>query len=256
MPAELHDVPEPYIHQLDRPGLDLRHRHHDDHHHDDGHGHAHDDPFGRDPSVPTGPAPIADPFEPNNRPPAYEPVRRAESENVWVFAASLIGKSNEQIRGEVLRYVASTTPEERSRLIEQLGLAIPNLVQIIAPSGSPEAGPVTPAPAERPSNVAAERDRLLAEITSVYSDFRNAQEAMAEEVIVSLAGVPDQVVLGVLRDWRADLLSIDRSADPDTGTSINTPLDVRIVRQLAAARVPLSSLDTSLQTRLRRVERQ
>jgi membrane protein required for colicin V production len=49
MPDELHDVLAPYIHSLDRPGLDLRHADHDrdDHHdYDGGPIHNHDD-FGR-----------------------------------------------------------------------------------------------------------------------------------------------------------------------------------------------------------------
>ena len=268
MPAELHDVLEPYIHRLDHDGLDLKHRHADGEHGHDGHDHGdhpHADPFnparpgtsdpwagnpfGQD-SRPGTPVPneptFDDPFA--SAPKPSQPVPAGDS--VWVFAAKLIGKSNAEVRDEVVKYLSSRTPAERATLVDQLSLAIPNLLEII--QGAPPAGPL-PQPAQASRD---ERNRLLDEIAAVYSDFRNGQQAMIEEVESSLQGIPDQVALAVLRDWRSDLLSIDRSTDPDPGTGINTRLDTRIVRQLDAARVPLSTLSSQLQSRLRGVQRQ
>jgi|GEM_PF-296367 len=52
MPGELHDVLDPYIHNLDRPDMNLVHRHDDDghfgHDHDHDHGHSHGDSQRRD----------------------------------------------------------------------------------------------------------------------------------------------------------------------------------------------------------------
>ena len=244
MPAELHAVLEPYIHQLDRPDMDLKHSHHGD-----SDEHLHGDPFG---STPRDDAPGDDPFARDRQPANREPVRRADADRVWAFAASLIGKTNEEIRTSVLDFVAATTPEQRAALIEQLGLAIPDLARIIAPTSRPTG---TTTAGGSSSELRVQRDRLLSEIAEVYSDSANARQAMIADVQRLLTGVPDQVVVAVLRDWESDLLSLDPSGDPDPETSIATPLDVRIVRQLAAARVPLSSLGGSLQERLRGVER-
>ncbi len=63
------------------------------------------------------------------------------------------------------------------------------------------------------------------------------------------------MTVAVLKDWHHDLSSVDRNDDPDPETHHNTLLDVRILRQLRAARVPVSSLEESLQERLRDSER-
>jgi hypothetical protein len=93
-----------------------------------------------------------------------------------------------------------------------------------------------------------EREDVLREIAGVYSDNPSAQEDFEAEVDRSLAHLPDRVALSVLKDWRADLLDLE---DPDPKTTHVTSLDVRIVRQLSAARVPIASLPRAVQDRLR-----
>lgn len=71
-----------------------------------------------------------------------------------------------------------------------------------------------------------------------------------QEIELALRGVPDEVVSRLLEDWHADLLATD--PDPDVETNTLTPLDERILRQLTNARISISSLDGSLQNRLKK----
>ena len=64
-----------------------------------------------------------------------------------------------------------------------------------------------------------------------------------------LRGIPDDVALNVLRDWRADLL--DKNSDPDPGTTDRSSLNDRIVRQLKKSGISLRSLDAATRDRLR-----
>ena len=97
---------------------------------------------------------------------------------------------------------------------------------------------------------ASSRAKLLGDISAVYTNNPDSQASIAGEIELSLSGLPNRVVRSVLADWRADLL--DLKPDPDPETSESTSLDGRIVRQLSAARIPLSDLDTGLQYRLSR----
>lgn len=110
-----------------------------------------------------------------------------------------------------------------------------------------------PAPGEpeprADSPTAPDRDRLLTDIAAVYSDHPEARATVVEEIELSLSGLPDRVALGVLEDWRADLLALD--PDPDPETSMTTRLDLRILRQLSLAKVPLTTLGSALRERLR-----
>jgi uncharacterized membrane protein required for colicin V production len=213
MPAELHAVLEPYIHQLDQPGLPL-HAHDGDEH---GHGsHGHDD---------------------------HSHGSAGDRDELLEFVKQLPGVFDEDLRQRALKALENTSPEHRSELKEKLSSKITDLVRQAAEAwenGKPNAGP-----AANP----AERSRLLQEISAVYTNFPPAQSDIVEEIQTSLRGLPDQVADRVVRDWHADLMAIN--PDPDPQTDITTPLDVRIVRQLAVAKLPLSTLSTTLQDRLR-----
>ncbi|MEZ5951613.1 MAG: hypothetical protein R3C12_20855 [Planctomycetaceae bacterium] len=76
-----------------------------------------------------------------------------------------------------------------------------------------------------------QRARLLKEIAGVYTEHLDAQQAIMEEVVYSLQGVPDAVTMAVLEDWHADLLGLPQ--DPDPTTKFTTSLDQRIANQLA-----------------------
>lgn len=219
LPEELHDVLDPYIHQLDRPDMDLRHAHDDDHadQHTDGHSHdetAHDTE--------------------DNSSGEQDPLRQIISTLPAIFDPEL-----KQLAYEAL---SNTSPEHRDQLVEKLSSGIPGLVRAVALdwiNGKPDENEFDP----------TERERLLEEISAVYSDYPPAQETIVEEIEMSLRELPDRVSIGVLRDWHSDLLALESDPDPETG--MVTPLDERIIHQLSLARVSISSLPETIQDRLR-----
>lgn len=94
---------------------------------------------------------------------------------------------------------------------------------------------------------------LVQEISGLMSDDPQVQSSKASAIDMALVGLPDKVSSAVLKDWYADLTS--KKPDPDPETSRTTTLDARIKRQLAAAKVPLSQLNPSLQDRMGRLVR-
>lgn len=192
MPAELHDVLEPFIHRLDRSDMDLQHSDHHASHRGDGDHHS--------------------PSE-------------AEHEHVNHQAnTGQDGGSNSDgrtlpsayyLRDDVRHFPKS--PESRSD----------NRDPVIAPKGVVN---------------------LLREISGIFTTFPAGRTGIVEDIQKATAGIPDQVVLAVLRDWRSDLQ--DLGPDPDPDTDGDTQLDVRIRRQLQAAGIPLTSLSRAVQDRL------
>ncbi|MEX2285847.1 MAG: CvpA family protein [Planctomycetaceae bacterium] len=92
------------------------------------------------------------------------------------------------------------------------------------------------------------RTSLLEAISAVFAESPADRAAIVEETERALNDIPKDISLAVLRDWRADLLFL--KPDPDPQTDQTATLDARIIRQLAAARIPISSLDPSLRNRL------
>jgi len=95
-----------------------------------------------------------------------------------------------------------------------------------------------------------ERDRLERDIAAVTapSDRDSDVQAAIDDMETSFKGIPDEVVLNVLRDWRADVRN--ERPDPDPQTSARTRLETRISRQLAKAGISPRSLDNAWQDRL------
>ena len=67
----------------------------------------------------------------------------------------------------------------------------------------------------------------------MYSSFPKAQDMIRQDISQQLAGLPENVALGVLEDLRADLYGA--APDPDPSTGMATSLQERIVHQTAAA---------------------
>ncbi len=227
MPHELHDVLEPYIHQLDRPGLDLKHWHSD---------HAHSDDAERPPD---------------------QQVEESTTENNTNFFNSLVedlknepGEGPGILRELLLEALENTAANDRAELMQRLRTAEPQAIHSIAAAwqnGRPE-NHGDPQPFG--GGVAATKPaQLLSEIVAVFSDFSDPQTAIIEEIQTALSGVPNRVSTAVIRDWHADLLEI--RPDPDSETDVRTTLDARILRQLSRTGVPLSTLSSRLQNRLR-----
>lgn len=233
MPEGLHEVLEPYIHQLDRTDMPLKHSHglveNDDDAHHDHDGHDHSSLFSESPFSGGGDTPFASDDNPTG-----------QDESLVEFVNSVEEIFDPDLRALALEALQNTAPEDRHELMAKLTSGIPGLIRTISlewREGKPE---------DRDSG--NERARLLQEVGAVYFDFPDAQESMIEEVELSLAGVPDEVALAAIRDWHADVMAI--RPDPDPETDLSTLLDVRIVRQLERARVPLGSLSSTLQDRL------
>jgi transposase-like protein len=70
-----------------------------------------------------------------------------------------------------------------------------------------------------------------------------------EEIESTLVGVPDDVALNVLRDWRTDLR--DQKSDRDPREVDGSSLVRRIRRELSRAGISVRSLDSATQDRLR-----
>jgi len=243
MPNELHDVIGPYIHRLDHPDLDLRHRHtHDiasnDEHDHDGHDHDGLDHSGHD-------------HDGHDHGHSHGNTTSSESngEGEGVFdeiISKLPGFLNSELRQLVRRALKNTRPEDRDELIGKVNSGIPGLVRRNAldwEHGKPDAFGSDPRPA------AGDQQRLLREIAAIHYDFPDSQNEFIEEIETALADLPGPVAGNVLKDWNADLTETD--PDPDPQTDYTTSLNTRIVRQLEAANVPLSSLSRGLQDQLR-----
>lgn len=226
MPDEFHDVLEPYIHSLDRPGLEL-HAHNEHDEDQDRHDHSQEgqdvDPIEAPPFPlsPRGPGIEAPPFEapPFEAPPFDEFTGR---------------ETNESGQG--------TEPGFFDSLFPPSSLPDRPTDNAIRPANGTR---------ENPTNLRAERDKLLREVANVLADNPVAQQTIIDEIEKSLSSLPDQIKLNVVKDWYTDLLVFDPSADPDRETDLSTPFDTRILRQLQLNNVPLSSLSSALQNRLR-----
>jgi membrane protein required for colicin V production len=268
MPDELHDVLAPYIHNLDHDGLDLKYSHHDhdpdhdhDHHPKGDHGtggfgsdsdpthHDHNDILNRgagDFGTPIDNHRIADDrhndssglFQIDSDP-------NGSNDSTDEFLGSLPNSLDSGLRDLVFRAARNTKPQDRDELLSKLRSAVPELVGRVArewQNGKPRASQVD----------TASRGTLLREISSIYTDFPDAQDTLIEDIETSLEGIPERVGMSVLKDWRSDLMAI--KPDPDPETNHGTSLDARIIRHLETARVPLDSLGSRLQSRLRDVE--
>lgn len=250
MPAELHEVLEPYIHSLDRPELDLQYTHGrsasaDDLAHDHDHDHHSHDPFAHETD------PFANESNPSQGGGDYWRDDTATSKNsqggssdnqLAAFVDSLDGDGlDSQLRQAILQALKNTDSQDRPELMEKLKTGIPGLLRTLASTWQ-EGRPDT-------TSTTADRDNLLREIAAMYFDKPDAQQKHIDKTEQALAGIPDRVALAVLEDWHADLFVAD--ADPDPKTGYDTALDQRIVRQLELAGISMNSLSTSLRNRLK-----
>ena len=98
-------------------------------------------------------------------------------------------------------------------------------------------------------DVDGERGTLERAIARALVATKADRPAAIDDMEAQLRGIPDDVALNVLRDWRADLL--DKNSDPDPGTTDRSSLNDRIVRQLKKSGISLRSLDAATRDRLR-----
>lgn len=95
----------------------------------------------------------------------------------------------------------------------------------------------------------SQQDQLLAEISRAFSSIPPVQLQVQDDIRRKLNGLPPEVSLQVLSDWRRDLW-YPQSPDPDPSTDAGATLEQRIVRQLQARGIPVNRLSSELQNRL------
>lgn len=106
-----------------------------------------------------------------------------------------------------------------------------------------------PQPRRNPAAPSPERLKTVtSEIGRMFSRHDDQQQKFSAEIDALLEGVPHDVSLAALHDWRADLLG--REPDPDPETDVRTTLDGRLLRQLDAAGIRLSELPKRVASRL------
>lgn len=256
MPKELHSILDSCLVNLDHPGVPLHD--HDDELFDDDHDHQNYQ--GGSDAFPPGTNDLPNPFFGGSE----EDGSGVRTTNQGSLLKEIIKSIPSYLRGEledkVIEAYNATAPEDRGKFANQLKSRIPGVLRGVTEDWKNGQPPVS-VPADDSlfgvngnQRVATrERAQLLRDVAAVYSDYPEAQNSLIEEFEEHLSGLPDQVVLVVLKDWRADLLLT--GGDPDTKTDVTTPLDVRVLRQLELQRVPLNSLGAALQDRMRDVQR-
>ncbi len=185
----------------------------------------------------------------------------------WLIARSLQNTPPEQrpqAQQQLWNLVRQARPEDLRDLQQQLlansrqtlGEAIDAWARSFvppafrAPTAIPSTGsspPPTP-PATLPPSP-SRREELLADISRAFSSIPPVQVQVQADLRRRLGGLPEEVTLAVLEDWRRDLRA-PRDPDPDPGTDATTPLEVRIVRQLQFRRIPVQQLSREVQERL------
>lgn len=248
MPKELHEVLDSCLANLDHPDVPI-HDHTDDELFGDDHDHGH---HGDENPFPPGTNDLPNPFFERSGGDGSG-VRTTKQDSLL---NQIIKSIPSYLRGEledkVIEAYNATAPEDRATFAKQLQSRIPGVLRGVTEQwkdGQPKAA----VPADGNQQTAVERTRLLQTIAAVYSDYPEAQKDLIEEFEAELSGIPDQVVMAVLKDWRADLLLT--GGDPDPNTDVTTSLDKRVLRQLELQKVPLNSLGSALQNRMQSAQR-
>jgi len=185
--------------------------------------------------------------------------------------SSLPATIGEDIKQLAMRAWRATRPEHRGELKRSVTTSLPELIEKTLRQwehGRPDSiddNRVDSAdrrdwdsgrrPSGRPAD--RERSRLEHDIIESLADEETDRTRVTDDIERSLRGIPDEVALAVLRDWRADLRATGGGgdpADPDPQTTSRMSLNDRILRQLDRAGISLRSLDTATQDRLRRTE--
>jgi uncharacterized membrane protein required for colicin V production len=151
----------------------------------------------------------------------------------------------------------ATRPEHRGELSRRLSSAsLPEVIRRTLQdwqNGRPSAaavadGPVGDGPVGDGGGERVALERQIARSLSGLSGGSDRRMAV-EDIEGSLGGVPDDVALNVLRDWRTDLR--DQKSDRDPRDVDGSSLVRRIRRELSRAKISVRSLDSATQERLR-----
>lgn len=185
--------------------------------------------------------------------------------------SSLPATIGEDIKQLAMRAWRATRPEHRAELKRCVTTSLPDLIEKTLRQwehGRPD--PIDDNridsadrrdwdSSRRPTARTSDRERVRLEhdIVESLADEDTDRTRVTDDIERSLRGIPDEVALAVLRDWRSDLRANGGGgdpSDPDPQTTSRMSLNDRILRQLDRAGISLRSLDTATQDRLRRTE--
>ncbi len=161
-------------------------------------------------------------------------------ESDWL--SSLPATLSDELRHLALKAWRKTRPEHRRDLTRRLSSTVPDLIRKTLQEWAD--GPPAPAGEADGKRASLERD-----ITRALVDAEADRPGAIDDIEASLKGIPDDIALNVLRDWRADL--VDKNSDPDPRTTDRSSLNDRILSQLSKSGVSLRSLDAATRERLR-----
>jgi uncharacterized membrane protein required for colicin V production len=148
----------------------------------------------------------------------------------------------DELKHMALKAWRKTRPERRRELTHRLSSgSVPDLIRKTLQEWI-DGPPATAA------DVDGERGTLERAIARALVAAKVDRPAAIDDMEAQLKGIPDDVALNVLRDWRADLL--DKTNDPDPSTTDRSSINDRIVRQLKKSGISLRSLDAATRDRL------
>tara|TARA_R110001592_G_scaffold27741_3_gene102298 strand:+ start:2563 stop:3795 length:1233 start_codon:yes stop_codon:yes gene_type:complete len=262
MPEELHNILDSCLAKLDHPEIDLH-----DHDDDDLFGSDHDhDQHGDHNPFPPGSNDLPNPFFEKSGSGGSDVRTTKQDSLLKEILKSIPSYLKSELEDKVIEAYNATAPEDRARFARELQSRIPGVLRNVTNDWQ-DGQPQTSLPADdsplfganggqpdpQAEGITRERTKLLRDIAAIYSDYPEAQNSLIEEFEITLTGLPDQVVLAALQDWRADLLL--NGGDPDPKTDVTTPLDTRVLRQLELQQVPINALGSALQDRMREAQR-
>jgi uncharacterized membrane protein required for colicin V production len=257
MPAKLRGALDTFIHELDDAAdLDIQYTHQHDHDHG---SHGDSEPHW-DPLHPNTPAPAADSQWPGAGSSSGD--ASTAQETLDGLMRRLPGLAQDPWTQQSVRRIYESVPQpSREQFLKDVEAAGPGLLFAVlqrwqssrSQSGS-ESGAGNSSPLEgatqkvgysEPSSPSA--DTLRIGIAQRLARTPSDQTAYEQYITAGMKGLPEQIVLGALQDWHADL---GGGTDPDPETTSAATLEQRIIRQLTLQRVSVFQLSQEVQDRL------
>jgi uncharacterized membrane protein required for colicin V production len=166
-------------------------------------------------------------------------------ENQWL---SSLPSLTDELRQLALKAWRKTRPERRRELTRRLSSgSVPDLIRKTLQEWID--GP----PASSAGGSDDERAQLEKDIARSLVATRADRPAAINDIEAQLKGIPDDVALNVLRDWKADLSDTSSNADPRT--TDRSSLNDRILKQLDKSGISLRDLDAATRDRVRGSDR-
>ena len=169
----------------------------------------------------------------------------SREETDWL--SSLPAAIDQELRSLARKAWRATKPEHRGELSRQLSsTSVPDMIRKTLRDWQNGRPVDRPAGDGRDERTALER-QIVRSLSGVAGS--SDQRMAAEDIEATLGGIPDDIALNVLRDWRTDLR--DQKSDRDPREIDGSSLVRRIRRALTRAGISVRSLDSATQDRLR-----